>query len=76
MSKEEARYSAREMLVLASWRYAVFFSFSVTTSLSLFAAFWIWMRDGRLHDIDALLVAWVVLNAVLIPAIKWDNGRR
>jgi hypothetical protein len=76
MRKDEPRYDALEMLVLASRRYAVLFSLLLSTSLWLFAALCIWLRDGRLHDIDFLLVTWVFANAVMIPAIKWDNSRR
>lgn len=75
MRKDEPRYNAQEMLVLASWRYAVLFSLSVTTLLFLFATLGLCIRDGRLHDVDFLLVTWVVLNALMIPAIKWGNGR-
>jgi uncharacterized membrane protein len=76
MRKDEPRYDAHETLFLASWRYALLFSLLLSTSLWLFAALWIWLRDGRLHDIDSLLVTWVFVNAVMIPAIKWDNSRR
>ncbi|WP_310468044.1 hypothetical protein [Sphingomonas sp.] len=76
MSKDELRYDAREMVVLASWRYAVLFSLLLSTLLWLIAALWIWLRDGRLHDIAFLLETWVFVNAVMIPAIKWDNSRR
>ena len=76
MRNDGPRYDAHEMLVLASWRYAVLFSLGVTTSLLLFAALWIWLRDGRFHDLDAFVFAWVFMNVVMIPAIKWDNSRR
>ena len=76
MREDESRYDAHEMLVLASWRYAVFFSLLLSSSLWLFGALWIWLRDGRLPDIEFFLVTWVFVNAVMIPAIKWDNGRR
>lgn len=75
MRKDDPGYDAYDMMILARWRYAALFSLLLTTFLSLFGALWIWLRDGRLHDVDVLLVAWVLLNVVLIPAIKWDNSR-
>lgn len=76
MRKGDSGYDAYDMMILASWRYAVSFSLLLSTSVLLFGALWMWLRDGRLHDIDVFLFAWVFFNAVMIPAIKWDNSRR
>ena len=76
MRKDEPQNDAHDTLVLASWRYAVLFSLLLSSSLWLFAALWMWLRDGRLHDIDSLLVTWIFFNAVMIPAMKWDSSRR
>lgn len=75
MGKNDHGHDAHEMAVLASWRFAVLFSLLLTTSLWLFGALWIWLRDGALHDIGLLVVTWVFVNALLTPAIKWSNRR-
>lgn len=76
MRNDDPGYDAYDTMILASWRYAVLFSLSLTTVLWLFGALWIWLRDGRLHDIDFFAVTWVFVNAVMIPAVKWDNSRK
>ena len=76
MRKDEPGSDAHEMLILANWRDAVLFSLLLSTSLWLFAALWIWLRDGKLHDIESLMVTWIFVNAVMTPAIKWYNSRR
>ena len=62
--------------VLASWRYAGFFSLSLTTALWLLAGLWIWIRDGSLHDMGFLLVTWLLVTITITLGVKWDNRRR
>ena len=76
MRNDEPRYDAFEMMILASWRYALLFSLSLSTGACLLGALYLWLRDGRVHDVDSFVVAWVFFNAVMIAAIKWDNSRR
>jgi len=73
---DKPEYDDYDKLVLGSWRYAVMLSLSVTTAMLLLGALDIRLRDGRLHDIDVLLFGWTLMNAVFIPAIRWENRRR